>query len=152
MSAEQLLLPLVDMADRHTGLTTEIAGAYVQAAHVCLDRHHESPATFHIQDDNALTKAKVEWEETDDRTRAAWANELDATRDGAYACALASTELVRGLFALRRAETGTGADYYLAPAGTPVEDLEDCLRLEVSGTDKGTPRDIEIRLLEKLSQ
>ena len=71
MPAEQLLLPITEMADRHTGLTPEIAGAYVQAAHLYFDRHHESPATFHIDDDNAATKAKVEWGKADERTRAA---------------------------------------------------------------------------------
>ena len=29
----------------------------------------------------------------------------------------------------------TGADYYVAPPGNSPEDLEDCLRLEVSGVD-----------------
>jgi len=56
------------------------------------------------------------------------------------------------LVALRRAETKTGADYYLALPGTPVDDLEACLRLEVSGVDKGTPSDVEIRLLQKIAQ
>ena len=71
---------------------------------------------------------------------------------GAYACALATSELARGLFAIRRAETQTGADYYLAPAGTRLDDLEKCFRLEVSGTDKGTSKDVEVRLLQKVAQ
>ncbi|HEY7617774.1 MAG TPA: hypothetical protein VH744_13295, partial [Terriglobales bacterium] len=54
---------------------------------------------------------------------------------GAYACALAATELARGYVAVGRAETRTGADYYIALSGQIIEDLEDCLRLEVSGTD-----------------
>lgn len=149
---EQQLLPLDAMSERHTGFTEEVAGSYRQAALVCLDRHHQSPVTFRIQDDEVYSQAGVVWVATDARTRAAWANEDDATRDGAYACALASTELTRGLVALRRAETKTGADYYIAAPGTPLEDLEDCLRLEVSGTSKGTLNDIEVRLLEKVNQ
>jgi hypothetical protein len=60
--------------------------------------------------------------------------------------------LTRGLVALRRAETGTGADYYLAPLGTTLDDLENCVRLEVSGIDKGTTSDVEVRLLQKVAQ
>lgn len=33
-------LPLADMATRHTGLTEEVSSCYLQAARVCLDRHH----------------------------------------------------------------------------------------------------------------
>jgi hypothetical protein len=48
---------------------------------------------------------------------------------------LFASELSLGLFAVRRAETLTGADYYVAPLNRAAEDLEDCLRLEVSGTN-----------------
>lgn len=85
------------------------------------------------------------------RCRNAWANRDDTTRDGAYAIALAATELLRGLVAIRRAETRTGADYYIAPVGQDLEDLEECLRLEVSGTDLSGSK-VKQRLREKLDQ
>jgi len=107
---------------------------------------------FAIHDNGAATSATINWEKADDRCKAAYANETDTTEWGAYACALATTELTRGLVALRRAETRTGADYYLAPPGTALDDLEECMRLEVSGIDKGTPNDVEVRLLQKISQ
>ena len=97
-------------------------------------------------------KAPALWEPADERCRAAYANEIDTTEWGAYACALASTELRRGLVAIHRAQTKTGADYYLAPLGSGVDDLEDAIRLEISGIDKGTLREIEVRLLEKMGQ
>ena len=75
------------------------------------------------------------WEPPDERCRGAWANQDDATRDGAYACALAATELVLGLYAIHRAQTRTGADYYVAPLNHASEDLEGWYRLEVSGTN-----------------
>ena len=37
---------------------------------------------------------------------------------------LAAVELVDGLVAIGRADTGTGAGYYMAPKGTTLEDLE----------------------------
>ncbi len=62
-----------------------------------------------------------------------------------------ATELLRGLVAVRRAETRTGADYYIAPAGQETEDLEGCFRLEVSGTNLGVS-EIKRRLREKVDQ
>jgi len=129
------LLPLNDLAKRHPGLTPALAESYLEAARVCLDRHHKPPQEFTLKNRASEQQALVEWESPGERSRRAWANINDATRDGAYACALAATELSLGLFAIRRAETLTGADYYIAPSNNLIIDLEDCLRLEVSGTN-----------------
>ena len=61
-------------------------------------------------------------------------------------------ELTNGLVAVKRAETKTGADYYVAKHGEIVEDLENCYRLEVSGVDKGSQNTVEQRVRDKLSQ
>jgi hypothetical protein len=82
----------------------------------------------------------------------AWANAIDATEAGAYGCVIAGVELLRGVFAVRRAETGTGADYYVGPADSGIEDLEECSRLEVSGVRDGDFRDVSRRLTEKVEQ
>lgn len=152
MGEPDSILPFHDMSERHAGLTEALALCYHEAARVCLDRHHKPPAAFVIQDEGTDTKASAVWEPADERCQAAYANEIDTTEWGAYACALASTELRRGLVAVHRAETRTGADYYLAPSGSGVDDLEDAIRLEISGIDKGTLREIEVRLLEKVEQ
>ena len=145
-------LPLRGMEHRHPGLTAEVAAAYNQAARVCLDRHHISPARFSIQKENRSVLAVVEWGATDQRTRMAWANETDTTELGAYAMVLAALELTDGLVAVRRAETGSGADYYVGRPETGADDLEDCYRLEVSGTDRGSDRIIHGRLRDKIQQ
>jgi len=145
-------LPIHDMAERHRGLTVAVAKYYTEAARVCLDRHHESPVDFEIANLDAVDSVVAKWIKTDERTRGAWANETDATEDGAYACALAAVELSNGLVAVHRAENRTGADYYIAPAGAALDDLEDCLRLEVSGVDRGGPSVIKRRLKEKMKQ
>lgn len=145
-------LPLADMSERHPGLTQSVAECYFEAARVCLDRHHTSPAEFTVQNGTEKSRALVEWEITDARTRGAWANEIDATEMGAYACALATAELIQGLVAIRRAETRTGADYYIGPADQTFEDLEGCLRLEVSGIDRGTVAAVARRLQQKIEQ
>jgi hypothetical protein len=145
-------LPLVDMAERHPGLTQPIAACYVEAVRVCLDRHHISPTEFTVQNGGETVRAMVQWETTDERVRSAWANDIDTTEAGAYACALAAVELTGGLVAIRRAETGTGADYYIGPPDQPFDDLEGCLRLEVSGIDRGTAAAVARRLQQKIEQ
>ncbi len=149
---KKLTLPIRDMAQRHTGLTKPLADSYAEAAGVCLDRHHRSPTDFDLDRGGTRSGAVVAWQPPDARTRGAWANETDATEAGASACALAAVELTDGLVAVRRAETGTGADYYVAPPGASPDDLEDCLRLEVSGVDRGTEPVVRQRLNAKLRQ
>ncbi len=145
-------LPIHDLEQRHVGLTEAIADSYAEAARVCLDRHHQSPTDFDLSRRGARSSTVVEWQPSDARVRRAWANEIDTTEAGAYACALAAVELSDGLVAVRRAETMTGADYYLSPPGSSPDNLEDCLRLEVSGVDRGSAVAVERRLKDKLAQ
>ncbi len=140
------------MAQRHPGLTSAIAQSNHEAARVCLDRHHKSPRTFTIEHAANTREVAVEWVLTDDKTRRAWANEIDTTEQGAYACALAAVELVEGLVAIHRAETKSGADYYLAPLNVDVSDLESAYRIEVSGTDRGDSTEIRRRMTLKIAQ
>jgi hypothetical protein len=147
-------LPFHDLAARHPGLTPAIGECYTEAARVCLDRHHAPPIDirFNQLSADSLNHAGADWEVTTERERDAWANEIDATEQGAYAFALATVELAEGMVAVRRAETGTGADYYIAMPDEPRDDLENCLRLEVSGVDRGDEQAVKSRLLQKVEQ
>jgi hypothetical protein len=98
------------------------------------------------------TDRLVDFVVPDDRVRNAHANVIDATETGAYAVSLAAVEAVNGLVAVRRAETLTGSDWYVAPPETDTNDLEDCIRLEVSGISVGTSGDVARRLREKVAQ
>lgn len=150
--ATEPTLPIHDLEQRHVGLTKAIADSYTEAATVCLDRHHRSPISFELARDRSRLAAIVEWVSPDARTRRAWMNETDATEAGAYACVLAAVELVDDFVAVCRAETLTGVDYYVASKDNPPDDLESCLRLEVSGSDLGSEGRIRQRLREKLRQ
>jgi hypothetical protein len=145
-------LPIHTLAARHPGLTGGVAAYYTEAARVCLDRHHRSPIGFEVDNSGAALAALVEWAATDERTRSAHANEIDATEAGACACVLAAVELAMQMVAIHRADTRTGADYYVAPVGSTAEDLERTLRLEVSGTDKGSPAVVAQRVKAKIEQ
>src|SRR5687767_7780904 len=146
------ILPISGMAARHPALKSPIAEFYQTAACVCLDRHHIPPTPFALALRDNRETVEVSWAPQDDATRGAWANEIDTTEAGAYACVIAAVELLTGMVAVRRAEGGTGADFYIGPPGSGAEDLEDCLRLEVSGLDKGTPDQIARRLEQKIGQ
>ena len=110
------------------------------------------PTDFGLDRNGTRSAAVVRWHSPDARTYGAWANETDTTEAGAYACALAAVELTDDLVAVRRAETRTGADYYIAPKGAAPDDLEDCRRLEVSGVDRGSENTINQRLRTRLKQ
>ena len=94
----------------------------------------------------------MRWNPTDQQVKKAHANEIDTTEAGAYASVLAAVELVKGMVAVYRAETKTGADYYISPSGQLPQDLESCIRLEISGVDRGSNSTITSRLKAKLKQ
>ncbi len=141
-----------NMETRHNGLSQATAGYLTEGARVCLDRHHQSPAMFEVRGLTRTVNAVAEWQPTDVRTKSAWANAIDATEAGACAFALAAVELLEGLITVRRAETETGADYYVAPLGTDADDFESCIRLEVAGRGRGSAATIARTLNEKLAQ
>ena len=152
MSDEKTKLAFQNLAERHRGITPAVGESYAEAARVCLDRHHAPPVDFNVDNVMSTKITTVEWIPTNEKIRDAWANETDTTEAGAYACALAAVELANGMVAMRRAETRTGADYYIGPPGVDLEDLENCYRLEVSGVDKGAASVIHQRLRAKLEQ
>jgi hypothetical protein len=146
------ILDIAGLDQRHPGLTPAIAQMFYEAASVCLARHHESPSTIEIEQDSAIHTADVTWLSVSAGLKAAYANSIDATEDGAYGLCLAAVELAEGLVAIQRAETLTGADYYLGPAGSSVYDLESAYRFEVSGVDRGKRSACETRLRSKVAQ
>lgn len=139
-----------DLAERHDIDPHQLLG-YANAAKVRLETHHTSPVDFEVTSRGETAIFKVEWAPVDDKLRRSYNNADDAKRDGAYVMAFAAVEDLEGLVSIARAETKTGADYYVAPAGTSPADLENAFRLEVSGTD-GTPAEVRQRLKEKQKQ
>jgi hypothetical protein len=144
-------IDLIGMDLRHHGLTPSVAGVFHEAASVTLNRYHSPPTEVTIVDNGMSGPAEIHWQLPDQRVLDAHNNEIDATEQGAYGCAIGAIEVSRGLFAIRRAETLTGSDYYIGPKGAG-DDLEDCVRLEVSGTSKGTSKEVNARLTIKINQ
>lgn len=145
-------LNINSLHQRHTGLTPALSDAYYEAACVCLNRHHSSPVEIAILRNAGTTKRLADFEEPTANALNAWANTIDTTEAGAYCMSLAAVEIEEQLVAVKRAETLTGADWYVATIGQEPEDLETCLRLEVSGTDSGNRSVVRTRLIEKVQQ
>lgn len=137
---------------RHPGVTRPIADALAEAASVCLQRHHQSPTEYQTWHEDHRAALVIEWDAPGARAIAAWANSIDATEAGAVGVVLAALEQATGMVAIRRAETRTGADYYVGPPDAGHEDLERCLRLEISGVDRGPASAIYLRVAQKVQQ
>lgn len=148
-----MTLELEGLHRTHPGLTESLAGAYSEAAAVVFYKHHTSPIEIEIIDsDGNATRHVVSLTSPSPRAQAANANSIDAITDAAYCVSLAAVEDREKLVAISRAETGTGADWYVAPPGHQREDLEDCYRLEVSGVESGDMSRVRGRLREKVAQ
>ena len=145
-------LPIHDMWQRHRGLTVAIAEHQTEAARVSLDKDNQPGATFQVFRPKDVTVLVVNWAPTDRQTQFAWNNENYATEHGAYACVLAAVELLCGLECIGRAETGSGVDFYMAPPNTAIDDLENHIRLEISGIIRRDASEVRSRLREKLMQ
>lgn len=136
---------------RHPGVSAAVCEAFTEAAEICFARHHTPPETLlSITCCGSSTSATLQWTAPTEEAQRAWNNKDDATRDGAYVISLAAIESELGLVALSRAETRTGADYYVGQPGS--DDLEAAYRLEVSGIDSGDHAYVRSRLREKLRQ
>ena len=138
-------------APRHPGVSAAVCESFTEAAEVCLARHHAPPQTsLQVACTGKESLKSLKWGAPDQTAQRSWRNRDDATRDGAYIVALAVVEYELGMVALSRADTRTGADYYI---GSPESfDLEDAFRLEVSGLDEGGLADMRRRLKIKEDQ
>ena len=146
-------LTLSALHERHPGLTTALGQSLVEAACVCFSRHHQSPVMLILKQDGSSEQCRLlNFDDADKALQRAYANDIDATENGACGVALVVLEAVTGLVASGRAETLTGADYYVMPPGAAFDDLENSIRLEVSGVDGGTSADVRRRLREKIAQ
>lgn len=152
MNARKPKLLVENLHERHTGLTASLGGVFFEAACVCFSRHHEPPIDIEVRRKDGNAVCELDFRTPGEREKNAHANVTDATEQGAYGVCIAAVEEAECLVVVARAETQTGADWYVAPPGTTAEDLESCYRLEVSGIDAGTLSAVETRLSQKARQ
>jgi hypothetical protein len=153
-------LEAAQLYPRHHGLGEYYARAYMAAAAVTLDRHHESRASLTVRvDPGSTSHVEVDWDEPSADDRRAHGNTDDATEFAAYGLGLIVTDVNLSLVALRRAQRKSGGDYWLVPAGSEVRpddaqdfDRTDMVLLEVSGIDEDTEVGMRSRLSQKTKQ
>jgi hypothetical protein len=153
-------LELTTLDERHHGVTREIGAYFAQAAAICFSRFHTSPSIVRVTGcDRPDASYLVSWSAPTERVRDGWANDDDATRDGAYGIVLAAVERHLGLVALSRTPVGSGADYWIGPFEAfqnPIDgliDYENAFRLEVSGVSYcGDESVLEGRVRQKIRQ
>jgi hypothetical protein len=138
-------------APRHPGVSDALCESLREAAEVCLARHHAPPRiSFRVSCNGTECARNLTWREPGHTAELSWKNQDDATRDGAYSIAIAVVEAELDMVALSRADTRSGADWYIGTAG--ASDLENAYRLEVSGLDSGNQAEMRRRLRLKESQ
>ena len=136
----------------HPCITPALAEVMFEAARVCLDRHHAPPLDFDVRADGQWETVHLNWPPSNSRLRRAWGNQNESIEWGAVAVALAYVGQIAGLLAVRRAQHGSGADYFVTPEDADLHDLEARIRLEVSGMERGELADLNRRLAQKLEQ
>jgi hypothetical protein len=102
--AEEALY-LANLHERHPGLTPAIAQYFFEAASVCLERHHDRPAAFTLEQVGSANEVEVDWLPVGPSLKVAYANTIDTTEAGAYGMCLAALERVAGLVAIQRGNT-----------------------------------------------
>jgi hypothetical protein len=141
-------------------MAREITDNFAVNAAVCMSRYASPPRLWSVQfDQGEPIDYEVQWEIPTVAQLRACANQDDATRDGAYALALAAAEVHLGYLALRRAEGRSGVDFYMIPSGADIDsgpeydiDRLDLIGLEVSGISGDSDSTIRSRVQRKIEQ
>jgi hypothetical protein len=138
-------------------LSAHVWGSWAEAASVCFARFHPTPpppTTCHIRrGEEATGPISIAWRSPDATVRASHDNDLDATRDGAYAVAAVALHALDGWRVRARAQAASGADLL---ALRDDDDPDDFVKVEVSGVSSGSEdrghRELRRRLVQKIEQ
>ena len=149
--AHRYLPRIRELYRRHPGLTQALSCSYEEAAAVSLSRVHQPPTSFAVSASGRIASSYVQWNSPTDREVRAWANATDRVEAAAYGVSLAAIEAEMDLFAIARARTLSGCDYYVAPAGND-DYLENAIRVEISGTESSIRGRISERVSRKAKQ
>ena len=146
------MLDLNDLASGDIPAITPILGAMMaEAASVCLESQgHIASNTVLVTSGYVSKNYSLIWNPTTPQALRAYRNENRTTEHGAEGVAtlIAHTELEHTVIEASR--IGTGFDWWLGEEND--ETFQRKGRLEVSGIRRGSDRDIDARVSEKLAQ
>ena len=133
------------------GLSSEVGASLAQAAAVCLQSQGHAQGVLLVVRGVVAASLPVTWKPADNQAQRSWANEIDATENGAVGIAIVLARRVLGYVVLSQSRHGTGFDYWLE-RDSSTQPFEDPISLEVSGIRRGTTARVATRLRQKLSQ
>jgi hypothetical protein len=152
-------LPIATLHEHHYGVDETLSATYARAALVCLERHHKPPVSVQVSADTVGTdQYQVDWEPLKKRAKTAYGNPVDASHLGAYGLVLAALEAHLNMVTVDRAPIGSGSDCYVQPLGTDTNpddgklDMEQAMRLEVSGIDCDSAAAFNAHVRRKVAQ
>ena len=153
MSIEQI--DLESLALGVPGISPARGAGMVEAATVCMEKEsHVSGVTMTVDGDHER-KVSVCWNvlANPEQSARTWADPQEATENGAAGVAAVLVPLLTGLEIVNRSRKGTGFDYWLGQEdGETKNFLRNHARLEVSGIQNGSERDIKARVAKKERQ
>lgn len=142
MSEDRPTLDLSSLLDGMPGLTSEVAGTYVQAASVCLEGNSHEPGVIFTCAGWRKADFALQWPNYDDAAQVSrtWGDDQFATECGAYGVAIALVCELSGKVVWSRSAKGPGFDFWLCdPDAQPAPLLfQGTTRLEVSGILRGS--------------
>lgn len=133
------------------GLSAEVGASLAQAAAVCLQSQGHPQGVLLVVAGVVTASLPMTWRHANDQARRSWANEIDATEDGAAGVAILLARHSLGYIVTSRSRHGTGFDYWL-DRDAKTQPLHDAIRMEVSGIRTGTASAVTKRIRQKLSQ
>ncbi len=136
------------------GITRDYANVISACAGICLTHHgHPTPVELKIDGDTEQV-ISLSWREATATEMACYgvAQDSDVIRWGAECVAVRLAARLLGLEVIKKAQKGTGIDFWLGDAKLRHFGMQDLIRLEVSGILEDNESEYRRRLREKLAQ
>ena len=140
-------LRLSSITDGMPGLTPVRAAAFVEAARVCLDDQSQRSGCVLTVAGHIQREYTLRWRRPSLAQKRTYADESEATEEGAVAIAVAVVTDATEYLVVERSVKKTGIDYWLGRRAGLFE-----ARLEVSGIRRGTQAQIRARMKTKQRQ
>ena len=144
------MLDLNDLGNGLPAITPDFGRVLAEAGGVCLE------SQGHVQGVQLRVRGYsngsylLAWPPITEQTRRCWNDYEVATEHGAMGIAVLLAQKEIGYTVIERSRKGTGFDYWM---GEGVDEpFQHEARLEISGIRKGSDRDVQARMRQKLKQ
>lgn len=155
-------LNLASLSDGMPGITPLLGACFAEAAGRCLEEgNHQTGVTMRIEG-VCVHNVNVIWDSSGDaaQRKRAWSDPDVSTEYGAYGMAALLVHQLTEHTVVERARKGGGFDFWLGEKHADTDSSQgeqDYLfqgktRLEVSGIQNGSRRDVSLRLRQKMKQ